>query len=307
MPTSSTIPAHWNATSHTVDSGEGEVHYLRFNGAREVTTPPCVLVHGLGGSHLNWGLLGPLLAVHGEVYALDLVGFGLTYPDGRSATVAANARLLAAFLDRVAGAPATLVGNSMGGMISMIHAAAHPDTVTALVLLDPALPRVRRALSDRQVVTTFAQYAIPVVGERLLRRRRLTPPPRQLVADTLALCSPHPERIPEDMNDAAVALIGARASAPGLDRAYLQAARSLLLFGARAKRYNAMMRALPMPVLLLHGEKDRLVPVAAARAAAANSPQWTFEVFPDVGHIPMMEIPNRIAAAITTWLPTKPT
>jgi pimeloyl-ACP methyl ester carboxylesterase len=300
MPVSSTIPPSWNATSHTVDI-DGDVHYLDFGGPSDPSGPPVVLVHGLGGSYANWGLLGPLLAVRHRVYALDLVGFGLTYPAGRSGSVHANAALLSRFAESVAGEPALLVGNSMGGMISMIYAAAQPGRVTGLVLLDPALPRAASAPSDRQVAAQFAQYAIPGVGERLLAKRRLTTPPRQMVAETLALCSPHPERIPAEMIDAAVALIEQRSHAPGIDRAYLQAARSLLRFGARRRRYLAMMRSLPMPVLLLHGEQDRLVPVQSARAAAANTPRWTFETFPDVGHIPMMEIPDMIDDRIATW------
>jgi pimeloyl-ACP methyl ester carboxylesterase len=300
MPLSSTIPTEWNATSHVAEL-DGEVHYLDFGGPAEDSAPPVVLVHGLGGSHANWGLLGPLLAVRHRVYALDLIGFGLTYPAGRSGGVRANARLLARFLSTVVGAPALLVGNSMGGMISMIHAAADPDGVAGLALLDPALPRAGSAPNDRQVAAQFIQYAIPGVGERLLARRRLVTPPGQLVAETLALCSPHPERIPPGMVEAAIALIGARADALGVDRAYLQAARSLLRFAAGRGRYYGLMRALPMPVLMLHGEADRLVPVQSARAAAARCPHWMFETFPEVGHIPMMEIPEVVDDRIATW------
>jgi pimeloyl-ACP methyl ester carboxylesterase len=304
MPTSSTIPAQWNASSHTVDIG-GEVHYLDFGGPAGIAAgsapAPIVLVHGLGGSHANWGSLAPLLAVHARVYALDLVGFGLTYPDGRSGAVQANARMLRAFLETVVGSPAVLVGNSMGGLISMLLAAVHPDAIAGLVLLDPVLPRAKSTPTDPKVALQFAAYAIPGLAERLLAKRRRTTPPARLVADTLALCSPHPESVPPQMVEAAIALIEARADAPGVDRAFLQATRSLLRFGARTRAFNAMMRAFPMPVMLLHGERDRLVPVASAHGAAANAPHWTFETFPDVGHIPMMEIPAVVADRIRTF------
>ena len=303
MPTSSTIPARWNATSHTVDLG-GDVHYLDFGGPSDGSATPIVLVHGLGGSHANWGQLGPLLAVHTRVYALDLVGFGLTHPAGRSGTVQANVRVLRTFLAKVVGEPVVLVGNSMGGLISMMFAAEDPGAVAALVLLDPVLPRAKGAPNDPRVLATFVQFAVPGLGERLLAQRRLRTTPSRLVADTLAMCSPHPEVIPADAVAAAIALIEARRDARGVDRAYLQAARSLLRFGARAKSFNAMMRALPMPVMLLHGEQDRLVPIASARAAAANAPHWTFETFPAVGHIPMMEIPDVIADRIETFVRT---
>jgi pimeloyl-ACP methyl ester carboxylesterase len=291
-------------TSHTMEI-DGPFHYVDFGAGPDAPpdAPAIVLVHGLGGSYLNWALLGPRLTVHARVYAVDLPGFGLSHPAGRRGTVTANAGVLGTFLDRVVGGPAVLVGNSMGGMISMIYAAARPDDVVGLVLLDPALPRAPKAPADREVMTNFAKYAIPGLGERFMAKRRREVPPTEMVRQTLNLCSPNPDRVPAGLNEASADLIRERAGAPGIDHAYMQAARSLMRFGARGRRYRAMMRALPMPVLLLHGEQDRLVPVESARAAAANAPHWTFETFDGVGHIPMMEIPDVVADRITGWLP----
>jgi pimeloyl-ACP methyl ester carboxylesterase len=127
--------AAWGGVGRTVDLG-GPVHYVDFGGP--AGAPRVVLVHGLGGSHLNWCLLAPRLAQVLRVLAVDLVGFGLTRPEGRAATVHANVALLDRFVAEVAGAPAILVGNSMGGMISILEAAAQPRAVAALALLDPA-------------------------------------------------------------------------------------------------------------------------------------------------------------------------
>ena len=124
--------AAWGGVSRVADLG-GPVHYVDFGGAAEA--PRVVLVHGLGGSHLNWCLLAPPLVPHARVLALDLVGFGLTYPEGRSATVQANAALVARFVREVAGGPAVLVGNSMGGMVSILATAAQPGAVTGLTLI----------------------------------------------------------------------------------------------------------------------------------------------------------------------------
>ena len=261
-----------------------------------------MLVHGLGGSHLNWVQLGAAAQPHARVYALDLPGFGLSYPAGRSGSVHANARVLDGFLRTVVGGPAVLVGNSMGGMISIIQAHDHPATVDGLVLLDPALPRAKGAPLDREVAASFLRYAIPGIGERFLARRRATMSAHDSLTETLSRCMVDPTRVPADVFDASVALIDERKPAPGLDHAFLQAARSLLRFGARAGRYHAMMRGLAMPVLLLHGEQDRLVPIESARATAALCPTWTFETFDGVGHIPMMEIPDAVADRVTSWL-----
>src|SRR3712207_9253498 len=115
--------------SRTVDLG-GRVHYIDFGGRDD--GPTVVLVHGLGGSHLNWDLFAPLLRPHARVLALDLPGFGRSEPGDRRTTVHDNVTVLDRFLREVAGIPVVLVGNSMGGMISILQTAASPETVDGL-------------------------------------------------------------------------------------------------------------------------------------------------------------------------------
>ena len=79
--------------SKTVDVG-GPVHFLDFGGQG----PPIVLVHGLGGSAINWLSVGPRLSTVGRTMAIDLVGFGRTPPEGRRANLSANRELVHAFL-----------------------------------------------------------------------------------------------------------------------------------------------------------------------------------------------------------------
>jgi pimeloyl-ACP methyl ester carboxylesterase len=289
----------WGGISRTADLG-GAIHYVDFGGA--AAAPRVVLVHGLSGSHLNWCLLAPRLAANARVLAVDLVGFGLTHPDGRAATVQTGAVLLDRFVREVAGAPAILVGNSMGGMVSIMEAVANPDAVAGLVLIDPVLPLVRGVRPDRLVATTFLLYAVPGIGERYLARRRAAVAPRELVRQVLDLCCVDPSRVPQELVAASVALAEERVAVPGLDAAFLSAARSLLRVSARRERYSAAMRAIRSPVLLLHGEKDRLVPIHSAREAAARNPDWCFEVLSDVGHVPQLEVPDAVADLILDWL-----
>jgi len=293
--------AAWGGVSRVADVG-GPVHYVDFGGP--AGAPRLVLVHGLGGSHLNWCLLAPLLAGQARVLALDLVGFGLTYPAGRAATVQANAALLDRFVREVAGGPAVLVGNSMGGMVSVLAAAAHPDAVTGLVLVDPALPWVRGVRPDLLVASTLLLYAVPGLGERYLARRRAKLPARELVRQILDLCCVDPTVVPAELVAASVALVERRAAVPGLDAAFLAAARSLLQVSARRARYWAAMRAVRAPVLLMNGAQDRLVSVHSARETAARNPGWRFEVFPNVGHVPQLEVPQAVADRILRWLAT---
>ena len=137
--------------SRTVDTGGGRVHLLDFGGQGR----PIVLVHGLGGSAINWLAVGPRLSSLGRTMAIDLVGFGRTPPEGRGANLSANRELVHAFLTKVVGEPAVLIGNSMGGMVSILAAAASPDLVRGLALIDPSVPLAPKVKVDPQVRRQF--------------------------------------------------------------------------------------------------------------------------------------------------------
>jgi len=139
----------------------GPVHWVDLGGPSD--GPLLVCVHGLGGSHVNWLALAPLLTPTCRVVALDLAGFGRTRGHGRSTSVQANADLVHRFLTEVTevtevtGGPAILVGNSMGGLVTALEAASHPEEVAGVVLVGPALPSAVPA---------------PGVGKRFIARRR---------------------------------------------------------------------------------------------------------------------------------------
>src|SRR5882762_4121025 len=137
------------AMQHRTVDLDGQVHYADFGGEGR----PIVLVHGLGGSHVNWLAVAPGLAAHGHVVALDLAGHGRTRSMGRTAKVGDNRRLLGRFLDAVAREPAVLIGNSMGGYLALAEAAEEPAKVASLVLVNAAVPMAPGARVDPR---TFA-------------------------------------------------------------------------------------------------------------------------------------------------------
>ena len=65
-------------------------------------------------------------------------------------------------------------------------------------------------------------------------------------------------------------------------------------------------QSIDVPVLLLHGDRDRLVPIAAARAAARANPSWQFEVAEGIGHVPQLEAPEWTADRILGWIAAHP-
>src|SRR5690349_11680494 len=97
----------------------GPVHVADYGGSG----PTLLLVHGLGGSHVNWLSVGSSLAKGHRVLAVDLPGFGRTPIAGRSATMSAHSAVLAETVAQLADPELTLIGNSMGGLLSMAVAA----------------------------------------------------------------------------------------------------------------------------------------------------------------------------------------
>jgi pimeloyl-ACP methyl ester carboxylesterase len=67
-------------------------------------------------------------------------------------------------------------------------------------------------------------------------------------------------------------------------------------------RYWEMMASVRVPVLLIGGEADRLVPVASMRGAAARNPSWETVILPGVGHTPQLEAPGTVAGTMRDWL-----
>jgi pimeloyl-ACP methyl ester carboxylesterase len=300
-PVTVTLPAH--VRSATVDLG-GPTHYFDFGGNPD--GPVLMCVHGLGGAAWNWAAVAPLLTDSCRVLAIDLAGHGRTPAAGRRTTVGANRRLLDRFVREVVGEGVVLVGNSMGGAISLLEAAKSPDVVDGLVLVDPALPRPLLTPIDPVVAMSFALMALPGLGEAVLRRRRRRRTPREQVRETLALCTVDASGIPPEVVELGVALSEERAGDEFAARDFLAAARSLIRMLAASGRFRAAMAEVSAPVLLMHGAQDRLVSVDVARRIAQANPRWQFEVMDGVGHVPQLEVPDRAARLVLDWLATLP-
>ena len=283
--------------TRTIDVG-GPVNVADFGG----TGPVMVLLHGLGGSHVNWVRIGPMLAERARVLAPDLPGFGRSPPAGRDTGIRASARWVDRFLEEHAGRPAILVGNSMGGLVAILEAVENPDHVAGLALLDPALPLAPGEPRDRQVVLAFTAYFTPGVGELFVRRRARALGPEGMVRETLRLCCVDPSRVPDDVVEQHVAMMRDRTRMPWTDRSVLRAARTMMGLLMRRQRFRELLRRVRVPTLLINGSGDRLVKLAAAKLAAETRPDWTFRPLDDVGHIPQLEDPGRTAREIFAWL-----
>jgi pimeloyl-ACP methyl ester carboxylesterase len=280
----------------------GPVHYREWDGPPG--GPTFVCVHGLGGSLLNWTAVAPGLARHGRVIAPDLAGFGLTPPHGRGTDVGSNWRLLSGFLRAIDLPPVVLVGNSMGGMLSLIQCAHLPHTVSSMILTCAAFPRPRALVGQPspRVAALFALYSNRRLGEWFVQNRARRLGPERLVSETLRVCTVDPGRLDPALVAAHVEMARQRFGFDYATKAFMDAARSIFLAQAAPGRYRALVAKARRPALVIHGARDQLVPVGAARSAAASHPDWKLVVLGDAGHIPQMELPDLWLAAVEDWL-----
>jgi pimeloyl-ACP methyl ester carboxylesterase len=278
---------------------DGPVAYRLWEGPPETTF---VLVHGLGGSHLNWVQVAPGLAGHGRVLALDLAGFGWSPLAGRGAGLMDQRRLLARFIAELGSGEVVVAGNSMGGAISILEAAVEPDVVHRLILTSSVFPWARGGWPHPAVMGAFAMYDAPGIGERFVGLRVRRVDPERIVRVAFWLTTVDPRRIPPEIVRLNEELVRERQDEPDAARAYVEAARSLLRLGRRPDVARRALDAVRCPVLVLHGRRDRLVPVAFAQATLARYPAWRGRLLPDLGHAPQMEDPGRWLSEVGAWL-----
>lgn len=286
---------------HKVADLDGPVHYLDFGGPAQRPASPLLMVHGLGGSALNWMAVGPELARTHRALAIDLAGFGQTPLFRRSATVGANTKLVHDFITKVVGEPVTLMGNSMGGHIAILEAAAQPGWVTSMVLVDPAIPGTHVRKPEPRMLGAIAALSVPGLAQTLIDRRVRELGPEGLVKSAFELVCADPSRLDPEVFQAHVQLTMERQHlGPQNMRAFILATRSIGLRMADP-RFWSRVAAVTAPTIVMHGSLDRVIPVSAARELVRRRSDWTLHVFEGVGHVPMLETPELFVDALRAW------
>jgi pyruvate dehydrogenase E2 component (dihydrolipoamide acetyltransferase) len=223
---------------------------------------PVLLVHGFGADLNTWMFTQPALATGRRVVALDLPGHGgsakdVGAGDAESLTDAVEGALGVLGLER-----AHLVGHSMGGAIAALAAARRPESVATLTLIASAGlgPEINSSFIDRFVCATRRRDAAEVLG---------------LLVDDPALVS---RSMVEDV------LRYKRLD--GVTAALTKIAEAWFGGGRQSLDLTSRIGALTMPVQLVWGRNDRIIPVTQSEALAARVPVHVLEA---AGHLPHME------------------
>jgi pimeloyl-ACP methyl ester carboxylesterase len=253
-----------------VQAGPHRLRYLE-SGAGE----PLVLVHGLGSNAMqDWGRLVAPLGRHYHVYAPDLPGFGRSErPTAADYGIPMQVEAVRSFMAAVGITRARVVGNSMGGWIVARLAGEHPELVLKLVTVAPAGMR--------------PEAAAPILAEDLLPRDE--DGVRRLVAVVRHKPPPMPSFLVRD-------ILAHRLREEWIVRRALESMR------AGRDWLNGTLGRAAMPVLVVWGRQDRLIPVAYAAPLQAEFPHAVLKLLDDCGHVPMADCPEAFDRELTEFL-----
>jgi pimeloyl-ACP methyl ester carboxylesterase len=307
LPRVESVLPLWPGTDVAVRDGEVFVRRTPWTGpvdGSEGARERALYVHGLGGASTNWTDLAALLAVRFDGWAVDLPGFGRSQPPRRPRySIQGHVRAVIDVLEHVrdqpgdgAGRAVHLVGNSLGGLVSVLVASRRPDLVASLTLISPAMPvyRVPAAFSR-------ALLLLLLPGVSSLAARRIGGiSPEESVRAMVSMCFGEPSRVAPERLEQAVQETRERAGQPWADRALVGSMRGLLTSYLRVGAANAWRaaRSLSRPTLVIWGDRDRLVDPALAPRLAAVVPDAHLLVLPGVGHVAMLEAPEATARAV---------
>jgi pimeloyl-ACP methyl ester carboxylesterase len=284
---------------HHVEVGEARIH-VRTTPSGTDDAEPALFVHGLGGSAHNWTEFAGVLRDRFAIEAIDLPGHGRSGPAPRNNySPTAHADVVIGYLEQSGRGPVHLVGNSMGGAISILVAARRPDLIRTLTLISPAVPDNRVRVFPLRNDPRMALLALPVLGEFALRQMNTKYAPEVRAAGTIDLCFAEPKRYPKERMREAVAEARDRLSMPWGNTAFLRSMRGLASSQLlRGRSGWAIMRTIKAPTLVLWGDTDRLVAPDLAPYVAAAVPDSRLLVLEHVGHTAMMEQPQTSARAL---------
>lgn len=275
-----------SAASQFVEVEPGLSVHVRDEGKRD--GPALLLIHGSNSSLHTWEPWVKRLGGTYRIISLDLTGHGLTGPHPkRDYKVETTVGVVDAVMMKLGVARFAVAGNSMGGWVAWNYALAHPEKLSALVLVDASgAPEAQGT-------------AIPI-GFRIAQSPALRPvfmhiTPRALVGKSLS----QSVTVQSVVTDAAITRYWELLRYPGNREATGDRQRA---YPHRVPATREQMARLTMPTLVMWGADDGLIPASAADWFASSIPGARKIVYPNIGHIPMEEAPDQSAADIDAFL-----
>lgn len=279
----------YNDSRYLKSGGETQIHF-RDIGPRDA--PVVVLVHGYSASMHTWDDWAGRLRRDYRVISLDLPGHGLSRCVDNEAI---GIEQFVETVDRVTASVGvdrfTLVGSSMGGHTAWAYALEHPGKLDALVLVDAAgwLDEPGEGESEPLIFKLMRNG----MARRVIRDLDMS----ALIRSGLEKSFADPALVTDRMVERYAAL----SRAPCHREALLKLMSGVTL---RQPASREALSAIPVPTLVMHGEKDNLVPVAHARKFVDAIPGAQLNLYSDTGHIPQEEAPRASLDDLQAFLET---
>lgn len=268
------------------------VHGYRRAFLRAGSGPPVLLVHGLGESSATWEEAVPLLAKRHTVLAPDLLGHGDSDKPRADYSLGGFANGLRDLLLLLGVSSATVVGHSLGGGIALQFAYQYPQMCDRLVLvasggLGAEVTPLLRAASLPGAGVAIAATANPLLRVPLLAAVRLSA--------RLGVLDEHEAR--------EVGRIWASLHDPSARWSFLRTLRGVMdVRGQSVTSRDRLYLAAAIPMLLVWGGRDAVLPVTHARRFARELPGCRLEEMPMAGHLPHRSDPARFVEVVERFL-----
>ena len=249
--------------------------------------PPLLLLHGLGASLIAWMSNIDALSQKFTVYALDIPGRGDSDKPNIDYRVPTGARFIREFMEILGIERASLAGCSMGGMVALRTALDYPDRVEKLVLVDAAG-------LGREMCWYVRIVSLPLVGEVLER-----PSLGGTRASLKNILYNH-----SLIQDGFLQEIYRTRKLPGAKQAVLKMIRGAVGLRGVHKQWimTEHLKNLDIPVLIVWGAQDRIIPVHHAYNAAREAPDVELFIFDECGHWPQLEKAHEFNKVVLDFL-----
>jgi pimeloyl-ACP methyl ester carboxylesterase len=266
-------------TVHYKEMGQGDTTFI--------------LLHGFGASLFSWREVLGDFSEYGRVVAYDRPAFGLTgrpmpgdWTGESPYSTASNVELLAGLMDALDIEKAILVGNSAGGTVSVAFALKYPERTQALILVDPALYGGGGRFPS-WVSPLLATPQMRHVGPLLVRGIA------ESGNDTILQAWHDPSLVTEEI------FAGYRKplQAKNWDRALYE-----FTIASRPLGLNERLAELKMPVVVIAGDDDRIIPTEYSVQAAQEIPGSGLAILPNCGHVPQEECPQAFMEAVQKFM-----
>jgi pimeloyl-ACP methyl ester carboxylesterase len=256
--------------------------------------PVLLLVHGIASRASQWAEVMAELGEHYQVFAPDLLGHGLSAKPRGDYSVGAHACGLRDLMAALGHDRVTLVGHSLGGGVCMQFAYQFPERVQRLALIDAGGLGSEVTVFLRAATLPLSEVVIPLLTASWVRKAG-----RKLDARLSRTW-----RGVRPGTRAALEGFGSLAD-PETRAAFIHTARSVMdIRGQRIDARDRLYLASDLPLLVVWGQKDAIIPVAHGHALSAKVPSARFEVFASSGHFPQLDEPHRLAELLHDWVRT---